>query len=160
MGTKAQGIVKISPEEIVKMLNVALADEWMAVIQYWAGAQVCKGPQRSEICKELLAHMDEELVHAGKLSKRIIQLGGTPLTSPQAMLKSAGSAYEAPDNALGSSILAQNIHGEQHAILYYNSILELVRGKDPITHNLVVEILGDEIEHEQDLEDLLADLSC
>jgi bacterioferritin len=160
LGTKAQGIVKISPEEITKMLNVALADEWMAVIQYWAGAQVCKGPQRSDVAKELLAHMDEELAHANKLSKRIIQLGGTPLISPEAMLKAAGSPYEAPENATTSNILAQNIHGEQHAILYYNSILELVRGKDPITHNLIVEILGDEIEHEQDLEDLLFDLSC
>jgi len=160
MGTKGQGIVKISPEEITKLLNVALADEWMAVIQYWSGAQVCKGPQRTEVVQELLAHMQEELQHANKLSKRIIQLGGTPLVSPEAMLKAVGGNYEAPDNPLTSNVLAQNIRGEQHAILYYNSVLDTVRGKDPITHNMIVEILGDEIEHEQDLEDLLFDLSC
>lgn len=160
MGTKAQGILKLSPETVVELLNKALADEWMAVIQYWSGAQVCRGPQRTEISKELLTHMEEELNHAGMLAKRIIQLGGQPLVSPESFMAEAGTPYEEPGNGLTTQVLAQNLHGEQHAILYYNSILETVRGKDPVTHNLIIEILKDEIEHEQDLEDLLYDLSC
>jgi len=160
MGTKGQGILKISPEEVVKLLNKALADEWLAVIQYWSGAQVCKGPLRSIVAGELLEHMQEEMGHANTLSKRICQLGGTPLISPEEILKFAGAPYEAPESPVTSTVLAQNIRGEQHAILYYNSVLETVRGKDPVTHNLIIEILKDEIEHEQDLEDLLSDISC
>jgi bacterioferritin len=158
MGTKGQGILKISPETVIKLLNQALADEWLAVIQYWSGAQVCKGPMRAAIAPELKEHMMEELKHADILSKRIIQLGGTPPVSPDVMMKLAGGSYEAPSDPSTKVILAQNTRGEQHAILYYNEILEQVRGKDPVTHNIIVEILKDEIEHEQDLEDMLSDM--
>jgi len=113
-----------------------------------------------EIAKEFTEHMNEELKHASKLSKRIIQLGGTPVGSLNEVISLAGGSGLVPGNFLTSKVVAQNLAGEQHAILYYNSILETVRGKDPITHNLIVEILGDEIEHEQDLEDILFDLSC
>ena len=159
MGTKGQGILKVSPEVVVTLLNKALADEWLAAIQYWAGAQVIKGRMRREIAADLRVHMAEELRHADILAERIIQLGGTPVISPEAMLKLAGG-YEAPANPVSSAIVAQNLRGEQHAVLYYNDVLEQVRGKDQVTHNIVIEILKDEVEHEQDLEDLLADLSC
>jgi bacterioferritin len=158
MGTKGQGILKISPEEVVALLNKALAEEWLAVFQYWAGAQICRGALRPQIQGELLQHMQEELKHADKLAKRIVQLGGKPVNNPADILKTSGDGYEAPDNPSTRALLPQNIRGEQHAILYYNEILEKVRGKDPVTHNIVVEILKDEIEHEQDLEDLLNDI--
>ena len=160
MGTKAQGIIKISPEVVVSQLNRALADEWLAAIQYWTGAQVVKGPYKAAVEAELRAHFTEELAHADVLAKRIIQLGGKPVLSPEAMLKLSGSGYEAPENPLSASVVAQNLRGEQHAILAYNEILETVRGKDPITHNIILKILKDEVEHEQDLEDLLETLSC
>jgi bacterioferritin len=160
MGTKGQGILKISPEIVVKMLNKALADEWLAAMQYWIGAQVAHGPMRTAVVPELLEHMKEELEHADILAKRITQLGGTPDIDPKTILDVSGGGFEKPENPITSAILAQNIRSEQHAVLYYNEILETVRGKDPITHNVIIEILKDEVEHEQDLEDMLYDMNC
>jgi len=160
MGTKAQGILKISPEEVIKLLNGALADEWLAVMQYWLGAQLYKGPQKKEITQEFLLHMQEELTHADKLSQRIIQLGGVPVINPKVLAKAEVATGELPEDSIGSNVLSKSIRGEQHAILYYNSVLEVVRGKDPVTHALIVEILSDEIEHEQDLEDLIFEKTC
>ena len=55
-------------------------------------------------------------------------------------------------------ILEQNIAGEQCAINVYNSIIEEVGLKDPVTYNIAVQILQDEVEHEEDLQALLEDL--
>ena len=54
--------------------------------------------------------------------------------------------------------LEQNIAGEQCAISTYHSIIEEVGIKDPVTYNLVSQILTDEVEHEEDLQALLEDL--
>jgi bacterioferritin len=56
------------------------------------------------------------------------------------------------------TILEQNISGEQCAITTYNSIIEEIGMKDPITFNLAVQIMQDEVEHEEDLQSLLEDL--
>jgi bacterioferritin len=56
-------------------------------------------------------------------------------------------------------VLEQNIKGEQCAIGVYNKLLDALEGKDPITYNIVLQILGDEVEHEEDLEGVLEDIS-
>ena len=55
-------------------------------------------------------------------------------------------------------MLEQNIKGEQCAIAVYNKLLKMVEGKDAITAHLVLEILEDEVKHEEDLEAMLEDM--
>jgi len=38
MGTKGRSIVGMDVEEVLKLLNRAFADEWVAYYQYWLGA--------------------------------------------------------------------------------------------------------------------------
>ncbi len=52
----------------------------------------------------------------------------------------------------------QNIQGEQCAIEAYQKLSKMFKDKDSITYQLVLEILEDEVEHEEDLEALLEDL--
>ncbi len=52
----------------------------------------------------------------------------------------------------------QNIQGEQCAIEVYQKLSKMFKDKDSITYQLVLEILEDEVEHEEDLEALLEDL--
>ena len=106
------------------------------------------------IAAELAEHAGEELEHAEKLAKRIVQLGGTPAISPDLWLKESTCGYLAPKDPNTLVLLEQNIQGERCAIEVYQRLLEKVAGKDPITEHLVREILEDELEHEQDLEDL------
>jgi bacterioferritin len=92
------------------------------------------------------------------VTARIIQLGGTPVTSPAEWLKWSNCGYDAPDDPFVQKILRQNISGEQCAINVYNSIIQEIGMKDPVTYNLAVQILQDEVEHEEDLQALLEDL--
>ena len=66
--------------------------------------------------------------------------------------------YEAPADPSVRKVLEQNVKGEQCAIEVYSKLLDMVKDKDPITYNMVLDILEDEIEHEEDLEALLEDM--
>ncbi len=158
MGTKGRSIVGMDIDELLGLLNSAYADEWFAYYQYWLGGKLVKGPMKDAVAAELTLHATEELMHADMLALRIIQLGGTPLISPEDWYKHTHCGYEAPTDAFVKTILAQNIKGEQCAIDVYQKLLQLVKDKDPVTYNVILTILEDEVEHEEDLQSLDEDL--
>ncbi len=158
MGTKGRQIVGMDVDELLGILNKAFADEWLAYYQYWLGAKIVKGPMKDAVASELLIHATEELSHADMLAMRIIQLGGTPLISPDKWLENTHCGYDAPVNAFVKEILAQNIKGEQCAIDVYQKLLQTVKDTDPVTYNIVLTILQQEVEHEEDLQSLDEDL--
>ncbi len=54
--------------------------------------------------------------------------------------------------------LNQNIKGEQCAINVYSGLLDITREADPVTYNIILTILSQEVEHEEDLSALKEDL--
>ena len=158
MGTKGKGIVGLEVDKLVELLNRAVADEWLAYYQYWIGAKVVRGGMRQAVAGELEEHATDELRHAGMLVDRILQLGGVPVLKPEDWYKLTNCGYEAPEDPSVKAILQQNIKGERCAIDAYNRLLETVKEKDVITSQMILEILGDEVEHEDDLQTLLEDM--
>ncbi|HIE10094.1 MAG TPA: ferritin [Kiritimatiellae bacterium] len=158
MGTHAREILGMDPTRLIEELNKAFADEWLAYYQYWLGARVVTGPMRGAVEAELNEHAADELRHAEMVAQRILQLGGEPLLSPDQWHSATNCGYDAPSDPEVSVILEQNVKGERCAIDTYLRMLKLVEGKDPVTYNMVLSILQDEIEHEDDLESLLRDL--
>ena len=158
MGTRGREIVGMDVDELLKLLNRALADEWFAYYQYWLGAKVVKGPMKDAVAAELLLHSTEELAHADLVANRIIQLGGKPVTEPKKWYEWSGCGYLPPDDEYVKTILSQNIEGEQCAISYYNDLMKKTKDTDIITYNMVITILNQEVEHEEDLQALLEDL--
>lgn len=158
MGTKGRAIVGMDVNELLDILNRAFADEWLAYYQYYLGAKIVKGPMKDAVASELTIHATEELAHADMLALRIIQLGGTPVITPGDWLKLSNCGYESPSDPYVSKILEQNIKGEQCAIGVYQKLLETTREKDPVTYNIVLTILEQEVEHEEDLQALQEDL--
>ena len=158
MGTKGIEIVDLDVPHLIKTLNQAFADEWLAYYQYWIGAKVVKGPMKEAVIAELTQHAADELRHADMLSLRIIQLGGTPLIEPKEWYQHTNCGYDAPADPFVKAVLEQNIRGEQCAIATYKSLLKLTQTGDPVTYNLVLQILQDEVEHEEDLQAEMEDL--
>lgn len=158
MGTRGKEIVGVEVKKLVKLLNKAFADEWLAYYQYWVGAKVVKGPMKEAAIAELTEHASDELRHAGMLTDRIIQLGGTPVLKPEEWYKMTNCGYDAPDDPSVKTVLKQNIKGEQCAIDTYNQLLGVTRDKDPVTYHIALQILQDEVEHEEDLQALLEDV--
>ena len=158
MGQHAIKILKLDTNELIKMLNEALSEEWLAYYQYWIGARIMEGPMRSEIEPELLLHADQELNHAVLVVDRIIQLGGTPILNPAQWVQTARCDYDEPSDPYVEMILKQNLKGERCAIQRYQDIAEFTHGKDHTTHQIAINILNEELEHEEDIEGWMADL--
>ena len=158
MGTRGREIVGMNVDELLKLLNRALADEWFAYYQYWLGAKVVKGPMKDAVAAELLQHATEELAHADLVANRVIQLGGKPVSEPKKWYEWSGCGYQPPDDEYVKTILDQNIEGERCAISYYNDLMKKTKDADIITYNMVMTILNQEVEHEEDLQALLEDL--
>lgn len=159
MGKQGIKVASVDVEKLLEMLNAALSEEWLAYYQYWIGARLMEGPMRSEVEPELLIHADEELGHAVLLVDRIIQLGGTPVINPKEWTKLAKCKYEEPSDPYIEVILEQNLSSERCAIQRYQEIANYTEGKDFSTHQIAVQILNDEIEHENDIEDWITDLN-
>lgn len=159
MGEKGREIVDLDVDELLKLLNKAYADEWLAYYQYWLGTKVIKGPMKDAVATELLEHANEELLHADMVANRILQLGGTPVTEPKEWYHWTNCGYDAPNDPFVKTILEQNIKGERCAIKVYNDLMDRTNGKDMITYNMVLKILEQEVEHEEDLQALLEDLN-
>jgi bacterioferritin len=158
MGQKGRSIVKMDVDELIRLLNKALSDEWLAYYQYWVGSKVVKGPMKDAVITELNLHATEELGHAELLSTRIVQLGGTPVLSPQEWFNLTNCGYDVPSDPYVGEILDQNIKGEQCAIRVYSEMLDITREGDPVTYNIILTILSQEVEHEEDLSALKEDL--
>jgi bacterioferritin len=71
--------------------------------------------------------------------------------------KLTNSGYDAPDDPFVKTLLVQTIKGEQCAIDTYKKLMDLTRDKDPVTFNIILTILEQEVEHEEDLQALLED---
>lgn len=158
MGKQAIHVASVDVKKLLEMLNAALAEEWLAYYQYWIGARLMEGPMRSEVEPELLLHATQELNHAVLVVNRIIQLGGTPVINPSDWSKLARCSYDEPSDPYIEVILEQNLKGERCAIERYQEIANFTAGKDHSTHQMAVQILNEELEHENDIEDWLNDL--
>jgi bacterioferritin len=158
MGDKAIEIVEMDVDKLIDLLNKAYADEWLAYYQYYIGAKIVKGPLRGLAIQELMEHAEEELKHADMLAERMVELGGTPILSPKEWYDKTNCGYHAPTDPTVQAVIEQNLNGERCAIDIYKNLLKTIHDKDPVTYNMIVEILDDELEHEQDLQSIIEDI--
>ena len=74
------------------------------------------------------------------------------------MVATSPCAYDAPADPYVAVLLDQNIAGEQCAITTYKPLMDATKDKDPVTYNMALTILQQEVEHEEDLQSLREDL--
>lgn len=159
MGEMAKRIVKEDLSELLRVLNEAYAEEWLAYYQYWLGARLATGQMRGGVVAEFKEHAKQEREHAELLAERIIQLGGTPVLNPADWSKIAKCKYDEPINEDTLTLVKQNLDSERCAIGRYQGICDMCFGKDYETFRISEHILKEEIEHEQEMEDFLKDMA-
>ena len=157
MGKAARGIVDLSLKEMVKELNKAYCDEWLAFYLYWYMAQTVSGRCYTGLKPLLEAIAKEELEHARKLANLITTLGDAPSANPMDLEKNANSSYSLPpkNNADIHRIIRAVMETEAEAIEVYHKLVKKTQGKDFVSHQLMTHILSEEIEHEEKFENLL-----
>jgi bacterioferritin len=93
----------ISQEEFLEKLNIDLAHEYAAVIQYRIYASQVQGQWRMELRQFFEQEIPDELGHAQILADKIVALGGRPTGTP-APVKPANDAREMLRNSLEDEI--------------------------------------------------------
>lgn len=157
MGKRARAIVDLSLKELVKDLNKAYGDEWLAFYLYWYMAQVVSGKQYEDVKEFLESIAKDELEHAKELADLIVKLGDAPTANITDLEKNANYPYTSPpkNSADVNRIIRVVTEAEANAIEVYHKLAKKTFGKDFNTHQLILHILSEEIEHEEKFENLL-----
>jgi bacterioferritin len=158
MGNQGKSIVDLDTNALIEKLNSAYASEWLAHYQYWLGAKLAEGLMKDAVVAELSQHAADEFDHAGQIADRIIQLDGTPLLTPEEWNPASPAKFAAPSDPDVKKLLEQNVEGERKAITFYKELLAFTKDKDPVTYDLILNLLAKEVEHEEDLQRLQEDL--
>jgi bacterioferritin len=140
-------------EQIVSLLNDALATELVCILRYKRHHFTARGMASPAIAAEFMVHATEETGHADKIAERIVQLGGEPDFNPVTLLERSHADYDT-SSALRDMIRA-NLVAERVAVEAYRQMIGLIGDKDPTTRRMLETILADEEEHADEMNDLL-----
>ena len=156
MGRKAKEIADLDVKDLIKDLDRAYCDEWLAFYAYWYMAQTVEGKGYEDMSEFLGKIAKDELEHAQEVANRIIELGGLPTNNPVNLEKNANAPYPGVAKELSDydKIIKLVEAAEAGAIEVYNKIAKKTFGKDHDTYQLVTHILGEEITHEEMFENL------
>lgn len=138
------------------MLRVSYNMEIETVINYTANAVHLDGIHATTVKNSLAGEVNEELLHAQTLAKRLKVLdAGIPGSLG---LRMEQHALQPPADPLDlKQVLRGVIEAEQAAIDQYRKIIEACEGVDPVTQDVCVGLMGDEQEHHRLFKGYLAE---
>ena len=145
----------VSPysEQIVSLLNDALATELVCVLRYKRHHFTARGMSSPAVAAEFMVHATEETGHADKIAERIVQLGGEPDFNPVTLLERSHADYDTSSGL--RDMVRANLIAERVAVEAYRQMIGLIGDKDPTTRRMLETILADEEEHADEMSDLL-----
>ena len=156
--TSSQGILadenREKREEIIELLTKAYWMELETVMSYLANSINPDGVRAQEIKESLEADVQEELGHAQQFGDRIKELYGVV---PGSLDFHAEQSYlQPPDQQTDVvHVIKGVIEAETGAIAHYNRIIEFCDEHDPVTQDMVIDILRDEEGHRRLFEGFL-----
>lgn len=140
-------------EAVIKLLNAALATEYVCVLRYYRHYFMAKGMLADSIKAEFLEHAQQEQEHAGKLAERIVQLGGEPDLNPDTLTARSHAEYKEGTDL--RDMVRENLIAERIAIDSYREMIDFIGDKDTTTKRILEHILAQEEEHADEFADLL-----
>jgi bacterioferritin len=140
-------------EEIIRLLNDALATEIVCYLRYNRHYFMADGIHADAVAAEFQEHATQEQEHADQIAERIVQLGGAPDFSPDRLTARSHAQYV--EGKTLTDMIRENLVAERIAIETYREIAQYIGDKDPTTRRLMEEILATEEEHADDLVSLM-----
>jgi bacterioferritin len=138
-------------DDIVQLLNDSLATELTCVLRYRRHHYTADGLESPAIAEEFLVHANEELGHADRIARRIVQLGGEPDFRPESFVGRSHADYD--DSTELPAMIKSNLIAERIAVEAYRQMVSLIGDKDPTTRRMIEDILADEEKHADELKD-------
>ncbi len=141
-------------ESIVALLTKAYWMEIETVMSYISASTNLDGVRAQEIRESLAEDVEEELGHAKEFATRIKELYGVV---PGSLEFSPEQAYLQPPEEQTDivHVIRGVIEAESGAIEHYTRVIEETEEVDPVTQDMVIEILRDEQGHRRLFEGFL-----
>jgi bacterioferritin len=141
-------------EHIVELLSKAYWMEIETVMSYLAASVNLDGVRAQEIKESLSEDIEEELGHAKQFAARVKELYGVV---PGSEAFSPEQSYLQPPEEQTDivHVIRGVIEAETGAIEHYTRIVEETEGVDPVTQDMVIDILRDEQGHRRLFEGFL-----
>lgn len=135
--------------DIIDELAVAYGMELETAQNYIANSVHLDGVRSEVIKKALAADVAVEVQHAQQIAQRIKTIGGRVpgSMSLQAVQESLQPPQDATDIV---AVIRGVIAAEEAAITQYQKIIQLCDGRDYVTQDLIIQILGNEEEHRRE----------
>lgn len=140
-------------KQVVKLLNDALATEWVCVLRYLRHYYTASGMLADAVKGEFLEHAQQEQAHADKLAERIVQLGGEPDLDPATLTVRSHAEYKTGKDL--RDMVRENLIAERIAIDSYREMINYIGDRDTTTKRILESILAQEEEHADEFADLL-----
>ncbi len=141
-------------EAIVELLKTAYFMELETVMNYVTNSINPDGVRAQEVKESLEEDIQEELTHAQQFAQRIKELYGVVPGSLE--LRAEQSYLQPPEEQIDIvHVIKGVIEAERGAIEHYTKIVETTEGVDPVTQDMVIEILHDEQGHRRLFEGFL-----
>jgi bacterioferritin len=140
--------------EIIELLKKAYWMEIETVMSYMTNSVNPDGVRAQEITESLEEDIQEELGHAQQFAHRIKELYGVV---PGSLDFSPEQSYLQPPEQQTDivHVIKGVIEAETGAIEHYNRIVEFTDQIDPVTNDMVIQILHDEEKHRRLFEGFL-----
>jgi bacterioferritin len=156
--TPSQGILsddkQAERDELIALLSKAYFMELETVMSYIANSVNPDGVRAQEIKESLEEDIQEELGHAQQFAARIKELYGVvPGSSEFAPEQTYLQPPEKQTDIV--HVIKGVIEAETGAIEHYNRIVEFCQEHDPVTQDMVIDILRDEEGHRRLFEGFL-----
>jgi bacterioferritin len=141
-------------DQVIDLLKKAYWMEIETVMSYIANSVNPDGVRAQEVKESLAQDVQEELGHAQQFAQRIKELYGVV---PGSLDFSAQQTYlQPPDEEVDIvHVIRGVIEAESGAIEHYSRVIEFTDGVDPVTQDMVIEILRDEQGHRRLFEGFL-----
>jgi bacterioferritin len=141
-------------EEIIELLRNAYWMEIETVMSYLANSVNPDGVRAQEIKESLEEDITEELGHAKQFAERIKELYGVVPGSMDFTAEQSNLQPPKPQTDI-VSVIRGVIAAETGAIEHYTRIVEVTDQVDPVTNDMVIDILHDEQGHRRLFEGFL-----
>jgi bacterioferritin len=157
-GRGSEGILSQEMEEtrdeIIELLKTAYFMEIETVMNYVTESINPDGVRAQEVKESLEEDIQEELAHAQEFARRIKELYGVV---PGSMDFKAGQELLQPPEEQTDvvHVIRGVIDAETKAIEHYERILTATEGSDPVTNDMVIDILREEQQHRKLFEGFL-----
>jgi bacterioferritin len=141
-------------ERVVELLAKAYWMEMETVMSYIAASVNLDGVRAQEIKESLAEDVKEELGHAQRFAERIKELYGVVPGSEEFVAEQSFLQPPAEQTDI-VHVIRGVIKAETGAIEHYTRLVEETEGVDPVTQDMVIEILRDEQGHRRLFEGFL-----